>query len=82
MNDLFTKNFINEQFMLEFLHNHTNVIYQPPFNSPYFNGLNPYTIGFSIFKDLRSICENPTDEDKEWFPDLINTSWIKTLIVP
>ncbi len=79
INDLFEKKLINEPFMVELLHHHTNVIYQPPFNHPHYNGLNPYTLGFSIFKDLRRICEQPTEEDKHWFPDLVNSNWIKTL---
>lgn len=79
LNEMFDKKLVNEPFMVEFLHNHTNVIYQPPFNHPHYNGINPYTLGFAIFQDLRRICENPTEEDKEWFPDIVNTDWIQTL---
>jgi len=79
MNELFEKKLINEPFMVEFLHHHTNVIYQPPFSHPHYNGLNPYTLGFSIFRDLQRICEEPTPEDKRWFPDIVNTNWVKTL---
>jgi len=50
--------------MMEFLQSHTNVIAQPAFDSPYYSGINPYTLGFNMFKDLRRICENSTDEDK------------------
>jgi spore cortex formation protein SpoVR/YcgB (stage V sporulation) len=28
--------------------------------------------------DLRRICEPPTDEDREWFPDLAGTGWLGT----
>src|SRR5690554_7180323 len=70
---------ISDGFMLEFLQSHTAVVYQPPFNSPWYSGINPYTLGFSIFTDLRRICEAPTDEDREWFPDIAGTDWVKTL---
>lgn len=79
MHDLFDKELVNNTFMLEFLHNHTNVIYQPPFDSPYYSGINPYTLGFNIYTDIKRICENPTEEDKKWFPDMVNTHWVDTL---
>lgn len=79
MNQLYTEQLINDDFMMEFLHNHTNVIYQPSFESQFYSGLNPYTIGFNMFCDIRRICENPTDEDKKWFPDFAGSNWIETL---
>lgn len=65
--------------MMEFLQSHTNVTAQPPFNSPYYSGINPYALGFSMYTDIRRICENPTDEDKYWFPDIAGSDWKKTL---
>lgn len=79
INQLYDEGFVNDQFMIEFLHNHTNVIYQPPFDSKFFSGINPYTLGFNIFSDLRRICEQPTEEDKKWFPDIAGSAWIETL---
>lgn len=79
MQDLFERKQIDESFMIEFLHNHTNVIYQIPFNHPQYCGINPYTLGFSIFKDIRRICEKPTEEDKQWFPEIAGSNWIETL---
>lgn len=79
MNRLYEQKLVNNSFMVEFLHNHTNVMYQAPFDDPNFNGINPYTLGFSIFQDIRRICENPTPEDYSWFPDLVNTDWVKAL---
>lgn len=76
---LYEKGLVTDGFMLEFLQSHTAVVYQPPFNSPWYSGLNPYTLGFSMFTDLRRICENPTDEDREWFPDIAGTDWVETL---
>jgi stage V sporulation protein R len=79
MNQLYDEKLVDDAFMLEILQSHTSVVYQPPFNSPYFTGINPYTLGFSLYKDIRRYCENPTDEDKHWFPSLVNTPWQETL---
>lgn len=76
MNRLFDKGLLTEGAMLEFLGLHTNVLYQPSFDSPYFNGLNPYYLGFEIFQDIKRMCEEPDDEDAEYFPDLIGTPWV------
>ena len=65
--------------MLEFLQTHTNVIYQPEFDSPYFNGINPYTLGYAIYSDIRRICEQPTDEDERFFPDVAGGDWLDTI---
>lgn len=79
MNQLFEEKLVNENFMLEFLHNHTNVIYQPHYDSPYYNGINPYTLGFAMFSDIKRMCENPTEEDIQWFPTIAGTPWGPTL---
>ena len=79
INDLYDKRFINEGFMVEFLQSHTNVIYQPPFDSPYYSGINPYTLGFAMMKDIQRICQNPTPEDRKWFPEIAGTNWLETL---
>jgi stage V sporulation protein R len=50
---LYDEKLVNDQFMLEFLQLHTNVIVQPPFYHPAYNGINPYTLGFKIFSDIR-----------------------------
>lgn len=76
---LYEKKYINDAFMLEFLHNHTNLLIQPEFDSGYYNGINPYSLGFAMFSDLRKICENPSDEDKQWFPDIAGKNWVDVL---
>jgi len=76
---MYDKGLVNDGFMLEFLQSHSAVVYQPPFDSRWYSGINPYTLGFSIFTDLRRICENPTDEDREWFPDIAGSDWLETL---
>lgn len=79
MNALYDEGLITDGFMFEFLQSHTSVIYQPPFDSPYYSGINPYALGFAIFTDLRRICENPTEEDRRWFPELVDTNWKQSL---
>jgi stage V sporulation protein R len=55
------------------------VVYQPPATSPYYSGINPYALGFAMMSDIRRICEDPTDEDRAWFPDIAGSDWRKTL---
>jgi spore cortex formation protein SpoVR/YcgB (stage V sporulation) len=76
MNRLYDKGFIDDGSMVEFIKNHTGVITQPNYNDKWYSGLNPYAIGFAIFMDIKRMCQNPTDEDKEWFPKLVNTDWV------
>jgi spore cortex formation protein SpoVR/YcgB (stage V sporulation) len=65
--------------VFEFLQSHTNVIYQPAFDSPYFSGINPYTLGYAVFSDIRRICEQPTEEDRQFFPDIAGSDWLDTV---
>ncbi|WP_419571032.1 SpoVR family protein [Rheinheimera sp.] len=76
---LYQEGLVTDKFMLEVLHNHTNVVFQPEYNSKYYSGINPYALGFAMFTDLRRICEHPTAEDKEWFPDIAGSNWLDTL---
>ena len=79
MNRLYDEGLVTEGFMLEFLQSHTSVVYQPPYNSPYYSGINPYALGFAIYTDLKRICEEPTEEDRVWFPDIAGSDWLETL---
>lgn len=76
---MYDEGLLPDAFMLQFLQNHTNLIQQMSYDSPYFNGINPYSLGFALFSDLRRICEAPTDEDKHWFPDLVGKPWLEVL---
>ncbi|MCM2971863.1 SpoVR family protein [Larsenimonas suaedae] len=78
MNQLFDEGLIDEGVILEFLQSHTSVVAQPTFDSPYYNGINPYALGFAMFSDIKRICEHPTDEDREWFPDIAGSNWLDT----
>ncbi|WP_261922007.1 SpoVR family protein [Shewanella sp. NFH-SH190041] len=79
LNHLYDEGKVTDRFMLEFLQNHTSVVAQPAYNSPYYGGINPYALGFNMFVDIRRICENPTEEDKAWFPDIAGSDWLETL---
>ncbi|MFY2508331.1 SpoVR family protein [Vibrio pectenicida] len=79
LNHLYDDGLVTDRFILEFLHSHTSVVAQPAYNSPYFNGINPYALGFAMFRDIRRICEEPTDEDREWFPELVDTDWLEAV---
>lgn len=79
LNAMYDEGLVTDEFMLEILQSHTNVVYQPSFNSPYYSGINPYTLGYNMMQDIKRICENPTDEDKKWFPFLVNTDWQTSL---
>jgi len=79
LNHLYDDGVVTDRFMIEFLQSHTGVVAQPDYNSRYYSGINPYALGFAMFTDIRRICENPTDEDKVWFPDIAGSDWIETL---
>lgn len=79
LNAMYDEGLLTDGFMIECLRSHTNVIYQPPVTHPAYSGINPYALGFAMFRDLRRICESPTDEDRQWFPDIAGTDWLQTL---
>jgi len=79
LNTLYDEGKLEDRFMMEFLHSHSNVVFQPPVSAPYYSGINPYALGFSMMSDLRRICEHPTEEDRRWFPELAGTPWLETL---
>lgn len=68
MNRLFEKGLLTEGSMLEFFHMHSSVVMQPGYDDPRFSGINPYALGFAMMQDIERMCDDPTDEDKEWFP--------------
>jgi spore cortex formation protein SpoVR/YcgB (stage V sporulation) len=81
MNRLYDKGLITEGALLEMLHSHTSVVFQPDFDDPRYNGINPYALGFNMMNDIKRICMDPTDEDREWFPAIAgNGKWRDTLL--
>lgn len=79
LNAMYDEGLVTDEFMLEILQSHTGVVYQPAYNSEYFNGINPYTLGYNMMQDIKRIAENPTEEDKRYFPDLANSDWQTSL---
>lgn len=80
MNRLWEEGYINDGAMLEFVGLHTNVLFQPDFDSDWYSGLNPYYLGFEIFTDMRRMCQHPDDEDRELFPNLAGRPWVDVLL--
>ena len=76
---LYEQRMLSDGFMLEFLQSHTNVVFQPPFNSRQFSGVNPYALGFAMWRDIQRMCQEPTAEDREWFPDLAGSDWLASM---
>jgi spore cortex formation protein SpoVR/YcgB (stage V sporulation) len=80
LNRLYERGQLTDGTMLEFLHSHSSVIFQPAFNDRRFSGLNPYALGFAMMNDIRRIATEPTDEDKDWFPEYAGCGdWMGTL---
>jgi spore cortex formation protein SpoVR/YcgB (stage V sporulation) len=79
LNELYDQGLVTDGFMMEFLTSHTSVLAQLPFDHPGYSGINPYALGFAIYSDLRRVCEDPTDEDKQWFPDIAGGNWLEVL---
>lgn len=76
MNRLWETGQISDGNYLEFIHSHSGVLTQLPYNHKYYNGFNPYALGFDIFTDIRRICSEPTLEDEEYFPELVEKNWL------
>ena len=80
MNTLYDRGLITEGSLLEFLHSHTSVVYQPEFDDRRYSGINPYALGYGMMADIRRICEQPTAEDRDWFPAFAGSGdWQGTL---
>ncbi|MCA0177597.1 MAG: SpoVR family protein [Proteobacteria bacterium] len=79
LNTMYDAGYLSDKVMLECLQSHTNVIFQPPVGHRAYSGINPYALGFAMYTDIRRICEQPTDEDRAWFPDIAGTPWLPVL---
>jgi len=73
MHMLYEKGLLTEGAIFEFLASHTAVVFQPEFDDPRYSGLNPYALGFAMMSDIRRICEEPSEEDRLWFPAFAGT---------
>lgn len=74
LNDMYDEGFVGDGFMLEFLRSHAAVCYQRAGSA-----INPYALGFAMYKDIKRMCEDPTPEDREWFPELVGKDWKEEL---
>lgn len=79
LNTMYDRGLVDEGFMFEVLQSHTNVVMQPGYDHPAYSGINPYALGFAMMKDIRRICEEPDDEDRQWFPDIAGKDWREVL---
>lgn len=79
MHDLYDEGLITEGNILEFFESHTNVIFQPDYDSPFYKGINPYTLGYAIFTDIRRVCEFPTEEDRRFCSEYAGGNWLETV---
>ncbi|MEO1310412.1 MAG: SpoVR family protein [Pseudomonadota bacterium] len=73
MNELHGRGRISDGAMLEFMHSHSSVVFQPDFDDPRYSGINPYALGFAMMQDIVRICTDPKDEDREWFPEMADS---------
>jgi stage V sporulation protein R len=74
INEMYNRGLMSAGAMQEFQHSHTSVIMQPDHDSVWYSGsLNPYAIGFAIYRDIERISLNPTEEDRQWFR---NQDWV------
>lgn len=80
-NELYNQKTIDEGGYLEFLRDHSSVIYQPAHDSPHYDGrLNPYAVGYAMFSDLYRMTHSPTKEDYREYPEICDTDWTKSLM--
>ena len=77
MYELYNQNYISDGNQLEFFKSHAGVINQYDWTKVGMQ-LNVYTLGFNMFRDIKRICQKPTEEDKHWFPEIANTPWLET----
>jgi stage V sporulation protein R len=79
LNTMYDDGYLSDGMMIEWLKSHTNVVYQPRVGDRGYSGINPYALGFAMYTDIKRICENPTDEDRHWFPDIAGKDWLETI---
>jgi spore cortex formation protein SpoVR/YcgB (stage V sporulation) len=73
MTSLHKKGLITDGSWFEFLHSHTNVVFQPDFDDRRYSGINPYALGYAMMEDIARIVRAPSEEDRQWFPNIAGT---------
>ncbi|WP_308388717.1 SpoVR family protein [Acidithiobacillus sp. AMEEHan] len=71
---------ITDGSLLEFYASHTAVVFQPDYDDPRYSGINPYALGFAIFRDIQRICSAPTEEDRRFFAFAGDPDWKKQVL--
>ncbi len=72
LNKLYDEDVLGDGHMMEFLQSHAGVTYQRSMKA-----INPYALGFAMYSDIKRMCQNPTEEDKYWFPSIAGQSdWV------
>lgn len=65
--EMYERGLINDGYMQEFLHSHTDVVRQPDYDDRFYNGINVYALGFAMYMDIKRVSMEPTEEDRNWF---------------
>lgn len=78
MEDLMKDGYITDGQYIDFLSHHASVLTNVR-DDEMDNFRNPYWLGYNTFRLLRRACESPTKEDEQYFPEICNTDWKKTL---
>ncbi len=79
LNTMYDDGHLTDGTMIEWLKSHTNVVYQPRVTDRGYSGINPYALGFAMYTDIKRICEDPTEEDRQWFPDIAGRDWLEVI---
>jgi stage V sporulation protein R len=74
MNRLYDKDLIGDGTMLEYIKTNAGVL-----NQLAYGNFNPYALGLSMYRDIRRACENPTKQDREWFPDICGKNYMEVI---
>ena len=79
MHKLYEEGLVDDGFMLEFFDIHSRVLRQPAYDEPGGSSINPYALGFAMMRDIKRICDQPTAEDRYYFPDLAGSDWLSCM---
>jgi stage V sporulation protein R len=74
LTDLFDDGYITEGQYMAFLIDHTHILATPESD---LGRVNPYALGFNIFKEVKNLCQNKTLQDCKYLPDyIIQMNWV------
>ena len=66
--------------MLEFLHSHTNVVFQPPITACGTAASTRMPPGFAMFQDIKRFVSRQRKKNKYWFLDIAGSDWLERCI--